>query len=87
MEKGTKYSIGEVAKFSGVTVRTLQYYDNIGLVPIEKDESGRRFYSRNDLVRLQQALFFRSLGLSLKQIRELVVEAATSDQIAEILTN
>jgi DNA-binding transcriptional MerR regulator len=87
VEKGTKYSIGEVAKFSGVTVRTLQYYDNIGLVPIEKDESGRRFYSRNDLVRLQQALFFRSLGLSLKQIRELVVEAATSDQIAEILTN
>lgn len=87
VEKGTKYSIGEVAKFSGVTVRTLQYYDNIGLVPIEKDESGRRFYSRNDLVRLQQALFFRSLGLSLKQIRELVVEAAASDQIAEILTN
>lgn len=86
MEARITYSIGEVAKFSGVTIRTLQYYDNIGLVPIEKDESGRRFYSSSDLVRLQQVLFFRSLGLPLKQIRELVVEAAAPEQIAEILT-
>jgi DNA-binding transcriptional MerR regulator len=86
VERSTRYSIGEVAEFSGVTVRTLQYYDNIGLVPIEKDESGRRFYSYSDLVRLQQVLFYRSLGLPLKQIRELVVEAAAPEQITEILT-
>ena len=49
MADHTKYSIGEVARLSGVTVRTLQYYDNIGLVPIEKDASGRRFYSSGDL--------------------------------------
>lgn len=86
MSDHTKYSIGEVAKLSGVTVRTLQYYDNIGLLPIDKDASGRRYYSSGDLAKLQQVLFYRSLGLPLKEIRELVVEAVTPEQITAVLT-
>lgn len=86
MSDHTKYSIGEVAKLSGVTVRTLQYYDNIGLLPIDKDASGRRFYTSGDLAKLQQVLFYRSLGLPLNEIRELVVEAATPEQITAVLT-
>lgn len=85
MPNRAKYSIGEVAELSGVTVRTLQYYDNIGLLPIEKDASGRRYYRPGDLAKLQQVLFYRSLGLPLKEIRELVVEAVTPDQIAAVL--
>ena len=42
MANDARYSIGEVARLSGVTVRTLQHYDNIGLVPIEKDASERQ---------------------------------------------
>lgn len=85
MANDARYSIGEVARLSGVTVRTLQHYDNIGLVPIEKDASGRRYYSSRDLAALQQVLFYRSLGLPLKEIRELVVEAATPEQITAVL--
>ncbi|NLV91752.1 MAG: MerR family transcriptional regulator [Firmicutes bacterium] len=80
-----RYSIGEVAKLSGVTIRTLQYYDNIGLLPVDKDASGRRYYSSRDVAKLQQVLFYRSLGLPLKEIRELVVEAVTPEQIAAVL--
>lgn len=85
MDDHIRYTIGEVAKLSGVTVRTLQYYDRIGLLPIEKDESGRRYYTSRDLAKLQQVLFYRSLGLPLKKIGELVVEAASPRQIAEVL--
>lgn len=80
-----KYSIGEVAKLCGVSVRTLQYYDNIGLLPTGKDASGRRCYGPGDLAKLQQVLFYRSLGLPLKEIQELVVEAASPEQIAAVL--
>lgn len=86
MSEQTKYSVGEVARLTGVTVRTLQYYDNIGLLPIDKDAGGRRYYSSGDLAKLQQVLFYRSLGLPLKEIRALVVEAVTPEQIAKVLT-
>lgn len=65
--------IHEVAKLSGVTVRTLQYYDKIGLlIPSEVTEAGYRIYHEEDVDRLQQILFFRELEFPLKEIRDIM---------------
>lgn len=65
--------IHEVAELSGVTVRTLQYYDQIGLlIPSEVTEVGYRIYHEEDLDRLQQILFFRELEFPLKEIKDIM---------------
>lgn len=65
--------IREVAKLSGVTVRTLHYYDEVGILkPSEVTESGYRIYSNENLQTLQQILFFRELHFSLNEIREIM---------------
>ena len=66
--------IGEVAKLSGVTVRTLHYYDEIGLLkPSKTTEAGYRMYSIEDLEKLQQILFFRELDFPLNEIKEIMI--------------
>ncbi len=81
-----KFPIGEIANLTGVSIRTLQYYDNIGLVPLSKDgNNGRRFYDESDLAKVQQVLFYKSLGLPLKEIKELVVDAVTAEEITSVL--
>ena len=61
--------VGELARSSGVSVRTLHYYDEIGLLrPSQQTATGHRLYSRADVVRLQQIRSLRSLGLPLKRI-------------------
>lgn len=63
-----KYTVSLVARISGVTVRTLQHYDKIGLLkPAERARSGYRYYGKDELYRLQQILFFKELGFSLKR--------------------
>ncbi|MEA4932747.1 MAG: MerR family transcriptional regulator [Lawsonibacter sp.] len=65
--------INEVAKLSGVTVRTLHYYDEIGLLkPSEITEAGYRLYDSTALETLQQILFFRELDFSLNDIKEIM---------------
>ena len=65
--------ISEVAKLTGITVRTLHYYDEVGLLkPSEITEAGYRLYSREDLEILQQILFFRELDFPLSQIKEIM---------------
>lgn len=65
--------INEVAKLTGVTVRTLHYYDEIGLLhPSETTEAGYRIYNQDALERLQQILFFRELEFPLGDIKEIV---------------
>lgn len=65
--------ISEVAKLTGITVRTLHYYDEIGLLkPSEITEAGYRLYSREDLEILQQILFFRELDFPISQIKEIM---------------
>lgn len=65
------YTIDELAKISGVTSRTLRYYDTIGLLkPAGYTVSGYRQYGKNEVDLLQQILFFKALGFSLKQIKE-----------------
>lgn len=86
MKEKKRFSIGKIAKLTGVSIRTLQYYDNIGLVPLNKEvTNGRRFYDELDLAKLQQVLFYKSLGLPIKEIKDLVIEAVTADQIASVL--
>lgn len=66
-------SISQVAKLTGISIRTLQYYDEIGLLkPSELTSSGYRLYDDGALQTLQQILFFKELGFSLKQISEIL---------------
>lgn len=63
--------VGALAKRTGVSVRTLHYYDEIGLLaPSRHSEAGYRLYMADDVVRLQQIMSLRQLGFSLDQIRE-----------------
>ncbi|MER8042136.1 MerR family transcriptional regulator [Streptomyces sp. NPDC094032] len=64
------WSIADVARMSGVTSRTLRHYDEIGLLPHAWiGSNGHRHYEEDDLLRLQQILLMRELGLSLKEIQ------------------
>lgn len=65
--------VKELADLVGVSVRTLHYYDQIGLLsPKKAHDSGYRIYSNEDLETLQQILFFRELGFPLKEIKEII---------------
>lgn len=65
--------VKEVAKITGVSVRTLHHYDEIGLLlPDQLTEAGYRLYSDENLATLQQILFFRELGFPLKKIKQLL---------------
>ncbi|MFE9449103.1 MerR family transcriptional regulator [Streptomyces sp. NPDC006739] len=67
------YSVGQVAGFAGVTVRTLHHYDEIGLlVPGGRTRAGHRRYDDADLDRLQQILFYRELGFPLDEVAALL---------------
>ena len=67
------YSIGEFAKIAGVTLRTLRYYDKIGLLkPFSHKDSGHRLYSRQDFARLQKILTLKYIGLSLDEISNII---------------
>lgn len=66
-------TVREVSKLAGVSVRTLQYYDKIGLLrPSNRSDAGYRFYTESDLERLQQILLFRELEFPLKDIRKIM---------------
>ena len=74
--------ISQVAKLTGVSIRTLQYYDEIGLLkPSELTAAGYRMYDDNALQTLQQILFFKELGFPLKEIKE-ILEKPDFDRIA-----
>jgi len=65
--------VKEVADLVGISVRTLHYYDEIGLlVPGKNAESGYREYSEENLETLQQILFFKELGFPLKEIKRII---------------
>lgn len=62
------WKVGELAKRTGVSVRTLHHYDEIGLLsPSHRSESGYRLYTQDDVVRLQQVRSLRTLGFSLEE--------------------
>lgn len=68
-----EYTIKKIAELSGVSPRTLRFYDEIGLLkPARINSSGYRIYGANEIDRLQQSLFYRSLEFKLEQIQELL---------------
>lgn len=83
----SKYTTGEMAKLTGTTVRTVQYYDtrNI-LTPSELTEGGRRLYSDDDLKKLKVICFLRSLDLSIDNISKILSDDK-SDKVIEMLLN
>jgi DNA-binding transcriptional MerR regulator len=75
------WKIGELARLTGVSVRTLHHYHDIGLLcPSERSESGYRLYDADDVVRLQQILSLRSLGFSLADVRACLERSVFSPQ-------
>src|SRR3954452_19587409 len=67
------WTVGELARLAGVTVRTLHHYDRIGLVrPSERTSAGYRSYDVHDLDRLQQVLVYRELGFPLEEVATLL---------------
>src|ERR1700733_1550073 len=68
MTKAT-WKVGDLARKTGLTVRTPHHYDEIGLLkPSLRTEAGHRLYTTGDVVRLQQVLSLRQLGFSLEEI-------------------
>lgn len=66
-------TIHEVSQLAGISIRTLQYYDHIGLlIPPNRSDSGYRLYNDDDLEKLQQILLFRELEFPLKEIKEII---------------
>lgn len=75
MKKSDYYSSGEFARMAHISVRTVRYYDKQNILkPSYVNESGARFYSDRDFVRLQQIMLLKYLGFSLEDIRELLIE-------------
>ena len=80
-------TVGEAARKTGVTVRTLQYYDKEGLLsPPAESEGGRRLYTDKDLVILHQIISLKSLGFSLDDIKQRLVSLETPADVANALT-
>lgn len=70
-----KYSVKQLANLSGVSVRTLHWYDKTGLLkPSFYGANGYRYYEEKQLMLLQQILFFRELGFSLNDIKKLLLK-------------
>lgn len=66
-------TVKQLAELSGVSVRTLHWYDEVGLLtPAYTGSNGYRYYETEQMLQLQQILFFRELGFSLKQIQSLL---------------
>lgn len=70
---GARHRVGEVARLTGVSIRTLHHYDHLGLLsPSGRSDAGYRLYDDADLLRLQQILTLRYLGFQLARIGELL---------------
>jgi DNA-binding transcriptional MerR regulator len=75
------WRVGEVAKRTGVSVRTLHWYEEVGLLaPSQRSEAGHRLYGAEDLGRLQQIRSLRQLGFSLDEIRACLEDRKFSPQ-------
>ena len=77
-------TVGELARYSGVSVRTLHHYDAIGLLkPARVADNGYRYYGWAEALRLQEIMFYREVGLSLKEIADLLAEP--TDAVARLM--
>src|SRR6202140_4500938 len=78
------YTVKELSQLSRVTVRALHFYEEIGLLkPAYYGSNGYRYYEERELLQLQQILFFKELGFSIKQISK-VLGRSGFDQLAAL---
>ena len=76
--KTAGYTVGKVADLSGVTIRTLHHYDEIGLLsPGGRSAAGYRLYEDSDLERLRRILFYKELGFDLTEISTIIDDPRT----------
>ncbi len=81
------YTVKKLSELSGVTVRTLHFYEEIGLLkPAYHGANGYRYYEEKELLQLQQILFFKELGFSLKQIQK-VLGRSDFDQLSSLYSH
>ncbi|GAA3411356.1 MerR family transcriptional regulator [Paenibacillus hodogayensis] len=86
MKDARQYSIGDFAEKTGTSIRTLHYYDEIGLLkPHRQPGSGHRLYTDRDVLTLQRIIGFKFLGYSLEQIREMTDEADVEGSLKQTL--
>lgn len=78
-----KYTIHKLAELAGISTRTLRYYDEIDLLkPASLTEAGYRMYGSEEVNRLQQILFYRELGISLGQIKDILTSPGFDSTVA-----
>lgn len=78
-----EYTVQKLSRLSGVTTRTLRYYDELGLLkPARINSSGYRIYGKEEVALLQQILFFRELGFPLETIRDILTAPGFSASVA-----
>ncbi len=87
MNRNHKYSIGEFSEKTGISIRTLHYYDEIGLLKPEKHpSSGHRIYNHHDILTLQKIVSLKFLGYSLDKIADLLDESNITVDLNETLS-
>lgn len=74
------YSVKQVAARFGISRRTLQYYDDLGILPASRGDNGYRFYGEASCTRLTKILVLKNAGLGLKQIEQLLDDDSTLKQ-------
>ncbi|MDR4318875.1 MerR family transcriptional regulator [Niallia circulans] len=80
------YSVGKFSELTGIPVRTLHYYEEMGLIKPHRQASGHRIYKLEDMVELQKILSLKSLGFSLNQIGELLKVPQYDQSLVEMLS-
>ncbi len=78
------YSTGELANIVGISVRAIQYYDEQNILKPFITESGRRKYTREHLMRLEQILFLKSFGFSLEEIKDKILDLKTAPDLKKM---
>lgn len=79
-----EYTVQKLAKTAGVSARTLRYYDEIGILrPARINSSGYRVYGQAEVDRLQQILFYRTLGVRLERIKD-ILTSSSFDALASL---
>lgn len=77
-----RQTVKQVAKASGISVRALHHYDEIGLLKPEIGQNGYRYYGQEELLRLQRILFYRELGIALADIGRMLDDPAFNTRAA-----
>ena len=80
------WKIDEVSKLSGVSKRTLQYYDDEGILPVKRSKNNYRLYDDETLERLWEVLWYKEMGFDLKEIK-LILEGVKQETIIEEKVN